>query len=317
MDTASEHAQKRALPRLVIAVFVLTAIAMALRVVNLFFFYDIDIGYYASGEILPVVMNIFFVLAFAAISAGALIFGKEPYDATGTEKKLPVKIASLLCALGFLSPLSVIINNLLARAYFELSGITLLFLIIFALASVYFAMNFLQKTAKAQAALAIAVIFSVVYFLANSYFDLYTPMNAPEKTTLHLACITTMVFFTCEARAIIGEAKKRLYVFSLSIAVFFSGISSLPAMIAYLCGKLEYNYIVFDAVIFTLFIYLSVRLFYLAAYRQKSVAEDAADTDVTEDISGTEDISDTAISQERSANAEADSEPTEDVSETD
>lgn len=296
MDTVLENTPKRRLPLLVLGVFLLTIIAVVLRTVNLFLFYDAKIEYFSVGEPLPLIMNIFLAVASVAIAVGAFVFSKERYVADGTEKGIALKIASLICALASLFPFYVIVKNVLTLPYLQPSVITLAFLVIFALSAIYFAMNFISKTLKAQAIFVIAVILSLTYFLANSYFDLYTPMNSPAKTIMHLACVSSMIFFVSEARCIIGEAKRRFYVFALSAAVFFSGVSSIPSIISFACKKLDYNYIAFDVVILAVFIYLSVRLVYLITAKEKTVAN------TTEEDSISSDISDENSSEEASEN---------------
>lgn len=286
MNILSEYRPKIKLPFFAAGVFALTFIAILLRTLNLFFFYDIEIGYFSSGAALPVVMNVFAVIAIFGIAAASFFVSKETYAATGCEKNLLVKISSAICVLGFLFPIYIVVKNVLSIPALTLPTHTLIFLVVFFIAAVYFATNLTSRSYKYHAILAISVILSAAYFLANSYFDLYVPMNAPNKVLLHLACISVMIFMSCEARCMINEAKKRFYVCALSLAVFLSGFSSIPAVITALSNKLSYNYFVFDCVILTVFLYLSARLISLVITKER----------VTEEISdeATSNISDSA-----------------------
>ena len=285
MNTFSEYRPKSKLPFFAAGVFALTLVAILLRTLCLFSFYDVNIGYFSSGAALPVAMNVFAVIAFVGIAAASFFVSKETYAATGCEKNPFIKISSAVCVLGFLYPIYVVIRNILSVPGLIIPTSTLIFMVVFFISAVYFAVNLLSKQFKYQAVLAIAVILSAGYFLANSYFDLYTPMNNPNKISLHIACVSVMIFMACEARCLINESKKRFYVFALASAVFFSGFSSVPAFIAFLSGKLDYNYFVFDCVVLTLFIYLSARFISLIITKERvaeelseGTADDSADS---------------------------------------
>ena len=90
-----------------------------------------------------------------------------------------------------------------------------------------------------------------------------------------------MLFFVYEARAITGEKKGKLYVFSLSCALFFTGVASFPAIIACLSGDLgkyfiSVNYIAFDILFAVLFIYYATRAVTLMITADKT---DACETE--------------------------------------
>ena len=46
----------------IVLTLILTAAGIALRTLNIIFFFDYDIGYYQSDAVLPLIMNIFFVV---------------------------------------------------------------------------------------------------------------------------------------------------------------------------------------------------------------------------------------------------------------
>ncbi|MBQ7383339.1 MAG: hypothetical protein IJV72_00925 [Clostridia bacterium] len=259
-------------------VLLLTLAGIALRTLNLAFFYDTDIGYYASDAPLPLIMNIFLLVAFAAIGVCSAVLPRKPYMTTGKESNIAVKVASVLCALAFAA---LALCTLLG---FVVPAAKLIYLFIFAalVSALYFVLGALGKNDEVRALLLIALAIALVYILAVSYFDVFVQMNSPNKVILQIACLVSMLFFVYEARCITGELKRKLYLFSLSCAVFFSGVASVPSIIAYFTGKLgnyfvNINYIVFDALFAVLFIYFTVRLITMMISADRMTEETVAD----------------------------------------
>ena len=244
-------------------VVALTIVGIALRTVNMFLFFDYDINYYSAGAVLPVVSAIFFALAAVVITIVSAGARELPLTADGTEKGIVIKFVSFLSSLSFIFSAS---GTLGAATFIPVAVLTTALYI----SAVYFLLNLTRSPLGVQALASVAIIMSLTSFIALSYFDPYIQMNSPIKVHLHLAMLSSMLFITAEARSIIGMIKKRFYIFSLSMAVFFTGIASVPNAAAILAKKLEYNatpaYYMFDTVTFFLFVYLLCRLVKLTAF---------------------------------------------------
>ncbi len=241
--------------------FLLTLAGIAIRTLNLMLFYEAEIGYYYADAVLPVVMNIFLLAVFATIGVCSIIIPKKPYTTSGTEINIATRVSAALCALAFLTLAVCALLGFVDNAF----PITYILAVSSSAAAAYFILWALGKTNSSNVLLTVTIIISLVYVLAASYFDIFVQMNSPNKTLTQLACIASMLFFIYEARAVTGEKKSKLYVFSLSCALFFAGMASFPAIIAYLTDNLgnyfiSINYIVFDILFAILFVYYAARV---------------------------------------------------------
>ncbi len=305
-ETASSHPLRIFL----CGVILMTLAGIALRALNLLLYYEAEIGYYKADAVLPAAMNIFFLAVFAVIGVCSIIIPKKPYATSGNERNIAVVISSALCAIAFLSLSVCALLGLVQRD----SALTYILVITTLLAAVYFVLGALGKNNNARAILMIAIVAALSYILAVSYFDVFVQMNSPNKTLTQLACLASMLFFVYEARAAVGEKKSKLYVFSLSCALFFSGITAFPAIAAYLSGNLgnyfiNINYILFDALLAVLFVYFAVRLITLMVTADRKDEE----TDLgeyedmyvfPEDADAEEEIADISDFEEESPEAE-------------
>ncbi|MBQ8141021.1 MAG: hypothetical protein IJ038_04935 [Clostridia bacterium] len=282
MEIANEKKALRGLRILLIGTGAATAAGIALRIISLLLFYDRNIGYYSAGAVLPTVMNILLVCAVVLILAGVLLLAKNSDIPKGDDKGIAVKISSTLCALAF-AALALMTLYSFVSLFYAPSWKSLLFLAASLLSAAYFVMNFLKKGSDVQSLLSIAVIIFAVYVLAISYFDVYTQMNSPNKLILHMACLSSMIFFLSEARCLIGTQKKKTYIFSLCVSVLLLGTSSVPSIIAFHLGILEnYEYVLFDYAFLFLWIYILVRFVFCFIKPKNESASEISDTPNTE-----------------------------------
>ena len=301
-------------------VLFLTLAGIVLRTLNLVFFYDSDIGYYSNDAILPLVMNIFMLITFAAIGICSAILPKKPYMTTGRENNIALKLIGALCALAFLGAALCALLGFVE----PVTNKTYIFIVAALASTLYFLLGALGKSDETRALFLIPLVVSIVYILAISYFDVFVQMNSPNKVLLQIACLVSMLFFVYEARCITGELKKKLYLFSLACAVFFSGTASVPSLIAYFSGKMgnyfvSINYIVFDAIFAVLFLYFTARLITMmvSADRVDDVENEEIDPAEYDSIYvEVEEESDTAEDTEIEAEAEAVSDADTDTDET-
>ena len=241
----------------------LTALAVILRTVCLAFFYDElneGVGYFTKG-VLPTLFTVLCCMSVILFFLAALISKKVCCVSDGKEDNVALKIVSACAMLGFAS---FFVGTISTMEFVNLSTVfDLLVKISSLMAIIYFAMNiFGVETVKAvQVVLGFGIVVWTVCILAITYFNINVPMNSPEKTYLHLALVALMVFFVSEFRSFLVKINKPLYVFTLSCAVFFSGVETVPSLIKFFSlGMADYDYLYYDIVIFTLFLYVTVRL---------------------------------------------------------
>ncbi len=244
-------------------VFALTALAVMVRTFCLAMCYDYlneGVGYYTNG-VLPKIFSLVSVVSVVFFLAVALIAKKGIVSFNGKEENVPLKIVSACAMVGFLAFFVGTVNS---SVFVNLSvAFDLLIKLSSLMAIVYFAMNVFGSDAikNSQVVLGFGIIVWSVCILAITYFDIYVPMNSPDKTHLHLALISLMVFFVSEFRSFLLEINKPTYIFTLFAAVFFSGVGTVPSLIKYFALGMEgYDYLYYDIVVFTLFLYTAARL---------------------------------------------------------
>ena len=104
------------------------------------------------------------------------------------------------------------------------------------------------------------VIFLALY-AAYLYYSTALPLNAPNKIVDEMAFLFSAIFFLYEIRLSIGREKWRSYIAFGFIAALVSAYSSIPSLIVYFAkGEIISNRIYENALIFTLFIFITARL---------------------------------------------------------
>ena len=69
-----------------------------------------------------------------------------------------------------------------------------------------------------------------------------------------------MLFFVSEARCASDTTRKKLYLFSISVAIFFTGVEAIPSIIAILLNKTRISdYLTYNILLCSVFIYLIAR----------------------------------------------------------
>ena len=248
----SENKNTSFAPFFMLGAFLLTLCGIILRIVNISLFYDADIGYFKKAP-LPSVMYVFFLLVVVAFAVACVVLEKKELLKTDFNNPLYFKILMVICAIGsFSAAMTVISSGNLGTAN--------LLLVLAALGSaVYFALYFAKKLSSLNTLLALFPAFACLMILGLTYFDVYTQMNAPHKVLIHLASIACMFGSLSEARAIAEGNKRRMYFFSLSLAIFFTGVSSVPTVILYFSNSFEYSYIDYDCILLVFFVYFVAR----------------------------------------------------------
>ena len=242
-----------------IAAIIATVIAVVLRTVCLFYFYDIDIGYHSEGAV-TTVFEVFCLLAVLFFVSSAFVIKRDTPTPDGKGSGLFVKLGSAAALLAFAAyfSMSVFSTALVASStsFDLLSKITALMSI------VYFAIGVFAPNTneKIRTLLGFGVIIWCVYALAITYFDIYVQLNSPDKIMLHLALISIMVFIVTELRCFIFQIKKGFYLFSVCASTFFCFLSFVPSFLfGSSIGEMN-KYYIYDVVIFAVGIYSLGRL---------------------------------------------------------
>ena len=121
-----------------------------------------------------------------------------------------------------------------------------------------------------------AVILFVLMVLAKSYFDFYTTMNSPNKLLIQITLMTVMVYMLYELRFSLDNAAPRGYAFISLASFYFSAVSAVPGIAAFLAGKLnKTEYLLSDLLALGFSVYIGTRFAaYIAAQKHEGDKND-------------------------------------------
>ena len=252
----------------------------ALRCINLFFFFDSDIGYHTSGAVLPTLCTVLLILSIIVLGAVSIVFFRKQSFQYRENATPAVRLLGGVCALGFLS----------LACLDAMQGGSILAVLFGIGATVYFltvAIN--RANPLLQVLTGLCAILRVAMALAGSYFNIYVQMNAPDKLYFLLGCIGGMLFLVCELRATVSSARPILYRFSASCGILLTAIASLPSVLATFADRLENDgELPARVVLFFLCLYMTARLFEVTI--QPAVEEAIEEMEITEEAEETEGI---------------------------
>ncbi len=293
----------------------LTMVSVILRCVNLFIFFDADIGYFRRGAILPIFADILAALSLIGFAAVASIWlRKTTVIDRSREDRSPVYTSALWGALAF----SVLVFAGSSAAGLLFSEGSLIENLLGFGAAAYFGLLILDKGSPlARVLTGLCVILRLVLLLASSYFNIAVQMNAPDKLMLILSCLCCMLFLVCELRILVADAdtpfRRSLYWFSTAAACLMGWLCALPSLLASIFGGLTLSTSVFGyCLIFALANYACIRLLFATfavtetgkEEKEEPVTEAFA-TEATEELERTETEKKDIESQEEKEETEA------------
>lgn len=260
----------------IVLTLVLTAVAIAIRTIDLSFFFDNDIGYYQRDSIFPVITNILLVASVLFFAIASIFLTRIPESFNSRENTPLTIIGSALCALTFLV---MVVNFFLFYMEYPIKIIAI-YALLALFSSLYFISNIVNFAGQYRALLVIPVIVDLTFILATSYFKITIQMNSPMKILLHITCLALMFFFISEARSFFEDIKKKRYLFWLCTAILFSGTYSISSMIYFVTSDIfDYNFASYVIIFFAMFVYLVIRAITVIIATKKSVAENIVNED--------------------------------------
>ena len=281
-----------------IGALILTVLLTALRCVNLFFFFDAQIGYHTSGAPLPILTNVLSIAALLAFGVLSVWFFRGSKLRCQANLSLGTRLLGGLCGLGFLF-LSV---------YDIITGQSI-FVILFGQGAALYFLTVItgQKKPLLSVVTGLCAILRLVTALASAYFNVLVQMNAPDKLIFLLGCLSTMLFLVCELRATVSDARPILYRFSAASALLLTAMGSLPSIIGYHAGLLD-NAISTRYLLLVLCLYIGGRLLgmTLAPVEEGTVDEEVQEKSAEATDESAEQTSEEAPSQPTQAHEETD-----------
>lgn len=207
---------------IIYATLVLSAVCAALRAACTLFFYEGNIGYYASGALLPVITDILFWLSVAALIFLSFFYFRKN-GSVGPVKGM-TRYFALLPATAFLYPLAEKAKEIiteLKKPFGEIGIFSVLIIVSILTSIVFFALiAFSDEVSNTVTVIAgVGVILWLALCWIESYGDFFTPMNSPDKTFFHFACVGSALFIVGELRALCSASKPRSYFSYLAICI--------------------------------------------------------------------------------------------------
>ena len=215
---------------------VLTLVATVVRTLCLGRAFDAGIGYFKSDAALPVLLHVFEAVTLLCFFT---LFFFIPRDTLPLPKKQPVSLSrrivsatvALLFALNFAAFCRVNTGRGLPVIIFVIGILSLLG------AAAYFLLP-LFGTARRDLTVTfgVCVIAAAVCLSALTYFDSYTPMNAPHKTGLHLTYVAVLFYILYVLREETGIPMPRAKAVSAMAAFFAAFTVGVSDLLAYPMG---------------------------------------------------------------------------------
>ncbi|MBO7309963.1 MAG: hypothetical protein J6U86_01055, partial [Clostridia bacterium] len=226
-----------------------TAILCTLvRFICLLFFFDSGIGYYKSGAVLPIILNVLLLLCVPT----ALVFcffKKIKITPVTPQRDKNIKLWAIFPAFGFVAYAFIYISWLFEYSkYYSVIPLSYLINAIALVGSCvfFFLICFKKEISNAGYVLSgICVIIFFIFSLANSYFNSLVQMNSPNKLIFQFACLSGMLLLVNELRQGSDVKHPAFHLFSASVASIYLLTSSIPSAIAYLMGRMPAAYSLF------------------------------------------------------------------------
>lgn len=239
------HASARinALP---VSLLALTLISTVLRTLALLAFFDSDVGYFRADTALLPILYVLEVSAVCLCIVFPFLIIKE-FSAPKHVCALEF-IGTAFCALAFaLAALFL----LFFRARVPAPTILVLLAVVFSvLAALHFALRLRDTDSGTLAWFGYGVILAAAMILAITYFDRYTPMNAPHKISQHVCMLAAMGAILMEQRELLDRSLPRVRIATLLASFFLCTTVGISNVVAFVFGELSsVLYLFFDLII--------------------------------------------------------------------
>ena len=226
--------KRRNLPRLcLLLTAALTLLGVALRSVCMLCCFDADIGYFTEGP-LPALSN---ALYFAAVLTPALCMAFTPKDTLPTELHTPGRASAAI--LTGLALVAFTVVALLICFPARKSNTLLVSSLLGLPASAYYFLS-ARRDGRYPDWLSCLGFLPAVWSIAgvaDTYFDLHTAMNSPDKIALQLGLVGVMMITLAELRfRLTGRTMPRYSVVLLSIGAYTCLVGSIPLLAAMCAG---------------------------------------------------------------------------------
>ncbi len=259
---------KRLLLPLILTTLTVGPVFAVLRILLMTNYYDTEEKLYKFGTDLPEIFLTVLALTFLIIGVCALFIKTNNFNTVLPEANIPITFSGAFCGFLFISS-TVLQGVYFAPAVFshDKGAFKILFvlMLVFGLmSSLYFfkvsatsKLNFLDIKY-----LSFCPMLWAIFYLIFTYFDESVIINNPERELVHLAAITSMLFFTAESRYHLGIAKPKIYFSIAMISAVAIFAISVPNVILTASGTLGFTtHTIYSFCQIGILLYIITRLF--------------------------------------------------------
>lgn len=213
------------------------AVALILAVLHalaLCLSFDADIGYFRAAAVLPRVLYVAESLGALAAFCPLLLIKRDALPKTQPALSLPALSGAGICGL-----LSLVLCGVLFSRVATLSPVPVVFAaLLLLLGSGYFFLHFWEGSKKSTAPVwcGYALILAALLLLCVTYFDRYTPMNAPHKVAIHLSLLGVMLYVLYELRFLLSRAQPRGYAVVAALSFLSTAVSGFSGVVGFFAG---------------------------------------------------------------------------------
>ncbi|MDD6266075.1 MAG: hypothetical protein PUB34_07240 [Clostridia bacterium] len=235
--------------------------------------YDKELHYFALNDIKPVIyVCVVIVITVCALLSGFLLPKETGFnDKTLKNRRTTLSaVTDALCAIGIalvvISRIKPFIN-LFGNVIVDFTGkrIRILYgILIFTgiLAFAFFVYDCFGKNKAVRGAFGIGLLLFFVCYLLCIYYDTTIPINSPMRIMNQVSCISVIIWFMLEIRAILRFTKPILYVAMGVIAYTFSVSLSVSTLLAMGIKIIDFNInaLVGSVMLLTMAVHCTVRV---------------------------------------------------------
>lgn len=246
-----------------------TLLLILLRCLDLFFFFDKEIGYYQRDAFLPIAEIILLFAAPAALLVASILWLRRLSVSYEETNPIVLRLSALLASL---FSLVYTVLSLMGQTE-DISLTARLLLVCSMITAIYFLLNASKSAAPAlpRFLTGVGMVLFLLFSLGSCYFDPTVQMNAPDKLLFLVACLSGMLFTAEELRIFAEVPKSGRYFFSMGCAVFFLGVSSIPTLIGVSLGAMEpASWHLSCIVLFGMFLYAVTRMLLIVFSSKKT-----------------------------------------------
>ena len=259
---------------LIAGLIVLGVISIALRTVTMLTAFDTKIGYYDNVAITRI--NRIFSIATVLYGSVIILFTDKSSLPTPGMSQTVISISFSLVAAFALVMSAVLVGIICLTEPTPLNFLMLISLILSATYFVYRGLRRSDPTASPMNLLALAPIICCFTIILTEMFNMYIPINGPEKLCLTFALMSAALFILETAKSDAGSTSPRLLLFSAYVSCFLCGYSAVPGLIASLMNVTGYpKYIIYYFIVITMLLFIASFLFdYVKVIRLNNTDEE-------------------------------------------